>query len=194
MLMTVEEFLDERYELPEGGQWSELEGGKAICFQPPDLDHGTVVLNLSKGVSRWAVAEERGYACFDLGLVLRRDPDTVRFPAASFFLTGDRFAESDRDVTETRPAAVVELASTADRRKVMSSRVSEYLEQGVEAVIVVDPKHETVSVWHSGAAALELGLGDRLEGLATLPGFEIEVVELFAVPEWWQRPGARSGV
>lgn len=190
--MSIEEFLDARYELPEGGQWSELVEGRALCFQPPDVDHGTVVLNLSKGVSRWASAVSQGYAVFDLGIVLRREPGTVRFPAASFFIEGGRFSETDRDVTETRPAAVVELASTADRRKVMDFRVREYLTHGIDLVLVVDPKFESVNVYEAGQPERELRAGERLSDLAPLPGFELDVADLFVVPEWYQPPRRKS--
>ena len=40
--MTVEQFLDQRSEMPEGGQWAELHAGVPVFLEPPDVDHGTV--------------------------------------------------------------------------------------------------------------------------------------------------------
>ena len=184
--LCVQEFLDARYELPEAGQWAELEAGRFFCFQPPDVDHGTVVLNLSKAVARWANGSSSGYACFDLGLILNREPDTVRFPAVSFFVEGERFSENDQDATETVPVVVVELASTADRRRAMGPRVADYVEFGVKLVLVIDPSLEQVTIWVPGLPKVELSKGDELAHLQPLPGFEIRVEDLFAVPEWWQ--------
>ena len=65
--MTAEEFMERLFEFPDAGQWSELEEGVVVHLQPPDIDHGTVVLNLSKAFSEYTHSTERGYACFDLG-------------------------------------------------------------------------------------------------------------------------------
>ncbi|MGE4001440.1 MAG: Uma2 family endonuclease, partial [Planctomycetaceae bacterium] len=128
--MTAGEFLECRYELPEAGQWSELEAGELVHLQPPDLDHGTVILNLSKAFAEHAQGTRQGYACFDLGLQLTSAPDTVRFPAACYFDAGPRFAESDRQITSTVPALVVELASTADRLRLQPERSHAFLDWG----------------------------------------------------------------
>ncbi len=45
-MITAEEFADTRYELPDGGRWSQLAGGVVVSLEPPDLSHGTAVMNL----------------------------------------------------------------------------------------------------------------------------------------------------
>ena len=181
--MTVEQFLDQRSEMPEGGQWAELHAGVPVFLEPPDVDHGTVVLNLSKALATYFHQVEAGYACFDHGLHVGQQPDTVLFPAVSLYLTGPRFAELDHPVTTNVPAMVVEILSTPDRRQGFEQRVGRLLEWGVPMVWTIDPKAKTVQLWDRHGERW-LGTEAVIEQMETLPGFRVPVVELFAVPEW----------
>jgi Uma2 family endonuclease len=189
--MTLEEFLDSRFDLPDSGQWAELEAGEVVLLQPPDLEHGNAILNFSKAIAAWTLtpaAEAAGavYACFDLGLILHEQPDTVRFPAVSFFAGGRRFEESDKLATDTVPRLVTELASSSDRRKRMAERVDRYFRWGVGQVWVIDPRSRLVTV-HSRQGLRELAAEDVLAGNEALPGFEVAVKDLFNEPAWWSR-------
>lgn len=192
--LTVTEFLQTRPDLPEAGQWAELEGGRVVLLQPPDLDHGNTLLNLSKAIAAWTHSPTAGetYACFDLGLILRRDPATIRFPAVTFFAGGRRFAESDREATDTIPLLVVELATSSERRQAMPQRVADYLAWGVSEVWVIDPRARTL-VQHTRTGR-QLAWTDRqeLHDVAPLPGFHLTVADLFVEPEWWLGRPRRS--
>jgi Uma2 family endonuclease len=188
-LLTLEEFLDSRFDLPDSGQWAELEEGRVVLLDAPDLDHGNAILNFSKAVAAWAGSQEAEraggiYACFDLGLILRQEPDTVRFPAVSFF-GGGRFAESDKLVTGTVPRLVTELASSKDRRERMPQRVAHYLSWGVGAVWVIDPRARAIGVFSHNDEPRELNDDQVLRGERHLPGFEVAVADLFVEPRWW---------
>ncbi len=189
---TLDEFLERRFELPEAGQWSELIDGEVVHFQPPDIDHGTVVLNLSKAFSKFAHATELGYACFDLGLRLRSGPDTIQFPAACYFVEGPRFAEADKEVTDVVPAVVVELTSTSDRVAQSTLRTAAYLRWGVSAVWTINPRERTVTIAHPSDVERRLTTADWLEGAPQLPQFRLPVADLFVEPEWWLRPTKRG--
>ena len=184
--LTAEQFLDERFDLPDAGQWAELIEGVPICLQPPDLDHGNAVLNLSKALAPFLQQAERGYACFDLGLLLARNPDTVRYPAVSYFAEGPRFAEADKPFTEAVPALGVDMASTSDRRSQMPGRVEQYLAWGVESVWVIDSRARSVDVARAGAEPIRRTGPETLHGGPVLTGFAIQVAALFAEPEWWR--------
>lgn len=189
-LLTLEEFLDSRFDLPDSGQWAELEAGEVVLLQPPDLEHGNAILNFSKAIATWAAtpaasAAGNMYACFDLGLILQQQPDSVRFPAVSFFAGGELFAESDKLATESVPRLVTELASSADRRAQMPERVARYLDWGVTAVWVIDPRARSTVLHSVDASARVFQAGDILRADGILPGFEVPVAELFVEPKWW---------
>lgn len=181
--MSVEQFLDQRGEMPEGGQWAELHAGAPVFLEPPTVDHGTVVLNLSKALSTYFHSVDAGYACFDLGLHVSRQPDTVYFPAVSVFLKGPRFEESDNAVTVTVPAMVIDVLSTPDRQQGVEHRLALYQAWGVPAVWLIHQKAKTVQIYDSrGERTLNAEM--MIEDIDLLPGFRVPVIELFTIPDW----------
>ena len=196
-LLTAESFLDAMYDLPEGGRWVELIRGRVEVLSPPEEEHRLAVLNLSKALGMYLSRSTEGYPCFDLGLIVARNPDTVRFPAASYFMGGDLFAESDRTITETRPALVVEVMSSNDRRSTFNDRIHDYLMWGVEVLWFIDPIEKAVHIVRSGYPNKSLRDDETLcgsltwrhktTGHAILPDFRVRVSDLFAAPEYWQK-------
>lgn len=184
-LMTADEFSWKKYDLPEGGRWVELVEGKVVTLEPPNDEHGTAVLNLTKAMSAYVHQTDRGYACFELGLIVARDPDTVRCPAVSFFTDGDRFAEVDNAVTTHVPALVVEITSTPARRANINERIAAYLNWGVSLVWVIDPRHLHVTVHRAGQAPHTIDRAGTLLGDDVLPGFAITAHDIFVIPDWW---------
>ncbi len=184
--LTAEQFLDERHNLPDGGQWAELVAGIPICLSAPDLHHGNVVLNLSKQLAEFVQRTEYGYPCFDLGLRVARDPDTIRFPAVSYFVEGRRFAESDNPYTDAVPVLVVHVLSTSDRRDQFPDRLAELWRFGVKAAWGIDPALKTAQVVEPDCSHATLAESDILSGAPWLPGFSVPVAELFHEPDWWR--------
>lgn len=185
-VMTVYEFVEQRGEMPECGQWTELHSGRPMHLEPPDIEHGTVVLNFSKELASFFQGRPAGYACFDLGLWLHEAPDAVLFPAIAIFLAGPRFGESDQVVTKTVPNVVVEIVSTADRRQQQGGRVELYLSWGIESVWQVDPAASSLVITSQQQSRLELSVGDLLHGVEPLPTLSFSVAQLFAIPDWYR--------
>ena len=196
-LLTAESFHDALYDLPEGGQWVELIRGRVETLSPPEEEHRLAVLNLSKALGEYLSRNAEGYPCFDLGLIVSRKPDTVRFPAVSYFLGGELFGETDHIVTETRPALIVEVMSSNDRRRTLNDRIHDYTLWGVEVLWFVDPIDKAVHIVRSGYPNKALRDDEALCGSLTwrhkptgktiLPDFRIRVSDLFAIPEYWQK-------
>ncbi len=183
--MTAEEFSLHRSELPDAGQWAELVRGVPVTLQPPDLEHGTIVLNLSKAFSAYVHEEMYGYPCFDLGLQLETSPDTILYPAVSYFTEGERFSEADNDFTDSTPKLVVELATTSDRRAGISERISLYHKNGIQSVWIADSNARTLHVIRQSASSpIRLKEKDMLNGAPDLRGFRMKVEQIFADPEW----------
>ncbi|MFN0052549.1 MAG: Uma2 family endonuclease [Planctomycetales bacterium] len=184
--LTIAEFVAQRDELPDGGRWLEMEAGRLVTFQPPSVEHGTAVMNLSKALSEFVHREPVGYACFELGLIVARNPDTLKFPAMCFFSGGPLFAESDKVVSATRPVLVAEVASSNDRRRGMEQRVTGWLDWGVAMVWVLDPLAKAAHVFEKHHQPLQLAEHQTLLGGQILSGFKIKVGELFTEPGWYR--------
>ena len=194
--MTAEEFAEQKYDLPDGGRWSELIAGEPVILEQPSDAHGNVIRNLSRFLAQWIEEKQVGYACFDLGIIVQRAPDTVINPAVSYFVTGNRWDETDKVVTDTKPAIVIEVASTIDRRRNMPDRIAHYRNIGVPVSIVIDPMELKVAV-HTGADDVDVLHRDEVltSGAAWIDdsidqplfaGLTIPVSDIFEQPEWWQ--------
>lgn len=182
--LTAEQFLERRHDLADGGRWSELAAGRVTITSPPTPEHGTAVLNLGKALAAYSHRESRGYACFELGFVVARHPDTVRFPPVSFFVAGTMFAETDKVITQTRPQLVVDIASTVDRRRGLDERISEWLRWGVKLVWVLDPTARQAHSFELHRSGQRLFEEQTLIGGTSLPGFAVTVGDLFREPQW----------
>ncbi len=191
-VLTAEEFIDAKPDLPEAGRWHELVRGRVVDLQPPSVEHTTVVFNFSKALGQFLEKNPLGYACYELGLLVSRNPDTVRVPAVSFFTSGERFAELDSEVTERVPDLIFDVLSTPRRRESMPQRLREYFRWGVREVWVADPDAQNLRVYTSPTeyelwaedATVDVG---RIHADSPLQGFTIRVSDLFREPEWWTR-------
>ena len=186
-LLTAEQFAERKFDLPQSGKWHELDGGRLKQLQPPVADHGLAVLNLSKAVGDWVRgrgADVTGYACFEPGLIVKRNPDSVMTAAMAWFETEQRFDEFDRIVTDTCPRLVVELASTNDRRRLMRRRVDAYHRRGVELVWVIDPIERAVTTLPHYGVSRRFSDSEWIDGESVLKSFSVSVQSLFVEPEW----------
>lgn len=184
-LLTAEQFAACREELPDGGRWTELRAGRVVTLSPPEMEHGTTILNVSKAIALH-VRPDEGYACFDLGFIMSRGPDTVRFPPISFFTAGPAFAESEKIVTETRPGLIVEVASSNDRRRNLAERVTGWLDWGAQLVWILDTHAKQAHVFERGGQPRRLASHHTLRGGSILSTFEANVGDLFKEPSWWR--------
>lgn len=202
--MSAEDFVERRYDLADGGQWAELIAGQAVELNPPEGEHGNAVLNLTRALADWVEESRCGYACFELGLIIARNPDSVFCPPVSYFVDGNRWEEMDKALTETRPALVVEVPSTPDRVRLQTDRVSQYHAWGVALVWVVEPAQRRITVHVKDQDRVVLTDGDRLssaddwttgsKSTPILPGFTVAVADVFRAPDWWtgkSRPGSK---
>lgn len=183
------EFAACRPELPEDGRWAELVAGRIEERDPPGETHGLIVLNLSRAVGEWLQPQAAAppcSPCFELGLLVQQEPDTVRFPAISFFPGNRAFAETGETFTRAMPLLCIDFASTTRQVERMPQRVTEYLQAGVGAVWVFDTRDRAVQQHRPGGDCRQIA-GDTavLEGEDLLPGFRVPLEELFRLPGWW---------
>jgi Uma2 family endonuclease len=187
-LLTAEEFAACKHLLPEAGRWHELHDGQTVLLSAPDDIHGTIVLNLSRFLAQWFQTQpvsSRGYACFDVGLWVRTQPDTVYVPAISIFRDGKPFSQFDQVIATEVPQLVIEVASSNDRREDMRLRTTAYQKLGVSEIWIPDPFKKEIQVIRKSSHTLALGYWQFLEGGPALPGFRVSVEKVFSQPEWW---------
>src|SRR5262249_35154584 len=118
----------------------------------------------------------------DCGVILRRDPDTVRGPDVGVYDDAASFAELHPRYGETVPLLTVETVSPTDRMVQVVRKATEYLDANVKIVWVVAPEDRSVMVFRTGRSPATFGPADQITGEEVLPGFSCVVGEFFRLP------------
>jgi Uma2 family endonuclease len=101
----------------------------------------------------------------DAGYLIFHDPDTVREPDVSF-IRAERVVRTPKYYPGP-PDLAIEVISPNDTYSEVDEKKDEYLNAGVKAVVIVDPRRKTVVVHRaSGAARMDdvLSVDDVVEG------------------------------
>ncbi len=173
---------DELLVMPDDGWRYELVKGELIRMAPAGFDHGVVAMNIGAALHNYVKRRNLGavYAA-ETGFILTRDPDTVRAPDAAFNRKDKvESVGRGRGYWEGAPDLAVEVISPGDTVNEVEEKVAEWLEAGTAVVWVVSPKLHTVTVYRSLTDIVTLTEKDNLDGGDVVPGFQIQVSEIFA--------------
>jgi Uma2 family endonuclease len=200
--MTVEEFCDWVHQPENADKWFELVRGEVIELPPPQKPHGVVAINVGRLLSNFTIQRNKGYVtCNDAGVLLERDPDTVRGPDVAVYEDAESFEEIHPKYGEVPPRLAVEVLSPSDRADRIQRKITDYLRNGVELVWVVDTEEKTVTVYRADNGPRVLQEQDEITGEDVLPGFRCVVAEFFFIPgkrplqpqKPARKPGKRRG-
>ena len=175
--MTAEELL----RLPDDGLRHELVRGELRTMAPAGFEHGDVAFEIGTSLRAYARAKGLGNVVgTDVGFRLASDPDTVRAPDVAF-VRQERLQElgAIRGYFPGAPDLVVEVISPNDLYTEVDEKVAEWLEHGARSVFVVNPRRRTVMVYRPGQPVRIVSEGDVLDGEDVVPGWTLQVAELF---------------
>jgi Uma2 family endonuclease len=174
-LITAEEF--EHWPEEEGK--TELVDGRVVSMSPVGPGHGWVVGQMLVLLHQHVRPRNLGMVGPEIGVTLRRNPDTVRAPDIAF-LRRDRIPEVlPKGFWKGPPDLAVEVLSPDDRPGEMRRKVSDYLSSGVPCVVVIDPEARTIVVSRP-AGTVALASGDTLDLDDVIEGFRCAVDDVFA--------------
>jgi Uma2 family endonuclease len=181
--LTVEEFWEWSIRPENQDRRCELENGEIIDMPSPGELHGIVCFLVAHLLGAHLFRIGRGHICInDTGLVVARDPATVRGPDVMVFLEPFSLDRASRRWVERLPQLVVEVLSPSDQAGRVNRRVVQYLNRGVPLIWLVDPELRTVTTYRPGQQMQVLDETDELSGSDALPEFRCRVAELFALP------------
>ena len=145
------------------------------------IKHGKVVINVASELKGFVKPRRLGTIFgSDAGILLERDPDTVREPDVGFTLAERMPPDANIDgFTDIVPDLVVEVASPSDSRRAVAEKMQMWLAYGVRLVWVAWLNTRTIDVHPAGGPVTTLTEDDTLDGGAVLPGFAMPVREVF---------------
>ncbi len=188
-LMTAEEFCDWVHQPEQEDKWFELVRGEVIELPSPTKPHGFICIRVGHALMSYADQRGFGYVtCNDSGVLLERDPDTVRGPDVAFYEDANTFAELHPKYGEVPPRLAVEVLSPNDRANKVLRKINDYLRCGVELVWIIDPEIRTVTIHQPGKPQVELMENRELTGEDVLPGFRCLVGDFFRLPSDKPKP------
>ena len=160
----------------------ELVAGTLVRMSPTGRAHGAVSVRVGRLLDEYVETHGLGVVCgAETGFILRRGPDTVRAPDASFVRKERVPATGDPErYWPLAPDLAVEVLSPSDRAADVQAKLDDYFTAGAQLVWVIDPRERTVVVYRSMAEASTLSETDEVTGGTVLPGFACPVRRFFA--------------
>jgi Uma2 family endonuclease len=181
--LTAEEFLEWVQRPDNANRWFELVRGEVIELPAPTKTHGVVCINIGRLLANFVWERNRGYVTSnDSGVILERDPDTVRGPDVAVYEDAQTFEELHPKYGEVPPLLAIEVLSPGDRVNKVLRKIADYLTNGVRLVWLIDPEERTVTVHAPGRPPIPLDSGGELSGEEVLPGFRCRIADLFLIP------------
>jgi len=162
---------------PADGSREELVRGKAIRMPPPQGRHGYIAANISGDLRAYVKKHKLGWLVVESGVILERDPDTVRGPDVSYYSIA-RHPKPPDQYFKNPPDLAVEVLSSDDRRPKVREKILEYISKGVKLIWLVDPESKTVTVYSGSLRGTEFDESETLDGGEVLPGFSCVIAEL----------------
>ncbi|HZV07901.1 MAG TPA: Uma2 family endonuclease [Gemmataceae bacterium] len=182
-LMTAEEFCDWVHQPEQADKWFELVRGEVIELPAPQKPHGVLCFNIGRILGNFVFERGCGYLTSnDSGVILERDPDTVRGPDIAYYEDANTYAELHPKYGEVPPLLAVEVMSPNERIGKIMRKIMDYLHNGVELVWLIDPETRNVTVYRPGKEAFVAEENQELTGEDVLPGFRCLVSDFFRLP------------
>lgn len=175
-LITAEEFARMSFDTPV-----ELLCGEIVAMTRPGQRHGVVCSNAAFLLGTWQRKQSKRWTVTtnDAGVVLSREPDTVRGPDL-YVIETSRLpgGEVGTGFLATSPEVVIEVVSPSDRWPAVVEKVGQFLKAGVAEVWVLNPEHRRLHLYRIDDEPTVLNADGTLRS-QVLPDFECPVAEFF---------------
>ena len=148
---------------------------------PPRPRHGEICVQIAFLLRQFLERHRVGrVASNDSGVKTENNPDTVRGADVAFFAYDRWPTDADEDSLAPGPPNIVfEVRSSTDRTPQILHKVYEYLDAGVEVVVVVDPKSRAATIYKPDGSKRVLQGKQKLTFSNVLKGFSVPVSRFF---------------
>ena len=158
----------------------ELIDGRVVSMSPTGWQHSHIEYRLGFELGLFVQPRQLGWVLVgEVGIYIRRDPDTVRGADIAFISRRRAPEGSHGGFLEIAPEVVAEIISPTDRWQDLRPKIEDYFTIGVDQVWVVEPQTRNLLVFDSPADMREFAATDRFEADGILKGFSLKVSDLF---------------
>jgi Uma2 family endonuclease len=185
MQRPITEAIAMRVEVIEGFEHLEIVDGEWVGFEEEEdmggEEHGWIETLFIRALSNWAVENRMGRIYtgdtnFVLDgeagdLQLKRRPDIA-------YVASNRLKKS-KGYIYGAPDLAIEVISPSERPTAIRRKLGEYLEFGVKQVWQVYPDTKEIIVHFPDNTSRTYGSGETISGGDLLPGFSLEVAQIF---------------
>lgn len=173
---------EELWKLPDDDMRRELVEGRLRVMSPSNFEHGRVASTANRLLSVHVHGTGSGVTLgAETGFILATDPDTVRAPDAAFVSQArvDAIGRTERFWSGGAPDLAIEVVSPDDSRPYVRSKALNWLDAGASAVLVLDPRSRSATVYRPGDD-VRVRTDGELDLSDAVPGWRVAVADFFA--------------
>ena len=156
--------------------------GNLIVMPPTFLETSRKNTKIDVRLGAWAEKDNTGVAFESNGMFTL--PNGAKRAPDAFWILKERYyalSEEEREERFARivPDFVIELRSKSDSLKTLQNKMSEYIENGVRLGWLIDPFERRVHIYRADESVEILENPQKVSGEAVLPGFELDLTEIW---------------
>jgi Uma2 family endonuclease len=156
----------------------ELVNGEVRVMSPSGYQSDEVASEFSRQIGNWIRPRQLGRVT-GAGAGFSLPNANIRSPDVSF-VRAERLRTSPTRFADLAPDLVVEVKSPSDSLTTLRAKVDDFLQQGSLVGIVINPEQRWLEVRRGGQAPVLFQDGDRLSLPDLLPGWELDISELWS--------------
>lgn len=157
---------------------AELVDGRITVMSPSGYESDEVAFRFGRRLADWVEPNRLGRVTGSSAGFTLPDSNT-RAPDVSF-VKAERLRRAPRSFAQLAPDLMVEVKSPSDTVEALESKIANFLTQGTQVGILVNPEDATVKVFQVGKDTTTLRSGDVLTLPDLLPGWSVAIAELWS--------------
>jgi Uma2 family endonuclease len=169
----------EAFALLADHEQAELIDGEVIPVMPTFRNHGRIVARLIVAIE--AHMDPNSYIGTETGVVVSRNPDRVRGPDVLYVSAEKILPQNDPEdgFWEIQPDLVAEVVPKNETAEEVRLKLRDYLSIQSQQVLLIYSITKEVEAHSPDGSVRKYKMGDVLEFPQLLPGFRLEISELF---------------